>query len=70
MRELTALNHMFQQQMSQSSKTNEQYRRDLEELQEILREITYMAARGQSRKLPDLTEFSNLEPGQDVETSA
>ena len=65
MREVAALNRMFQQQIIQHSEAMPEFLRALEELQKVLGEIGSLAQEAQSRPIPELPELPSLGPIDD-----
>ena len=60
MREVAALNRMFQQQISQQADTVSEFREALEEFQRIFSEIGHLAQWAKAREIPGLPEIPGL----------
>ena len=65
MREVAALNRMFQHQISQHSESVSEFRGALEEFHRVLGEIGDLAQRAHSRPIPELPDLPNLGPIDD-----
>lgn len=62
-RELTALNRLFQQHLSERSAGVQGYKEVLDGLQRVQKEINALVDRAKSQALPELQDVANLDPG-------